>query len=315
MSRQWIGLCLVLCAAVVGGCSDEPAPAPRATSSPPLVSHVVIISIDGCRPDIMLRANTPNIRELMNRGSYSMWARTTEVSITLPSHTTMATGVRPEKHGVTWNGDLAPENQTYPAVPTIFEVGKKSGMSTAMVAGKSKFVTLARPGSIDFIAVSGNGVDVDIPGSAILILLRYQPNIVLVHMPWPDSVGHQYGWGTPEQVNAIEFSDQCVGKVMQGIRDAGMEDKTLVLLTADHGGAGLSHGANDPRSRHIPWIAVGPGVRANYDLTRFQDLTINTEDTFSTACYFLGLPLPGYLDGKPIYQIIEEAELVAPVAN
>jgi arylsulfatase A-like enzyme len=68
------------------------------------------------------------------------------------------------------------------------------------------------------------------------------------------------------------------------------------------------HGPNDPRSRHIPWIVVGPGVRANYDLTRAADLHVNTEDTFATACYVLGIPLPADIDGKPVLAIFEKPD-------
>src|SRR5436853_3541704 len=64
----------------------------------PTVQHVVIISIDGLRPDMMLRNNTPVAKSLMRAGCFTMWARTTEVSITLPSHVSMLTGVVPERH-------------------------------------------------------------------------------------------------------------------------------------------------------------------------------------------------------------------------
>src|SRR5690242_4432633 len=74
----------------------------------PAVEHVVLISIDGLRPDLALRANMPVLRRMLSEGSYTFWAKTTEVSVTLPSHTSMVTGVTPEKHGVTWNDDLAP---------------------------------------------------------------------------------------------------------------------------------------------------------------------------------------------------------------
>ena len=110
------------------------------------VEHVIIISADGLRPDVLLRARTPNIRQLMDSGTFTMWARTVPQSITLPSHTSMLTGVTPERHRVLWNADL-PE-PVYPKVPTIFEVAKGAGLTTAMVTGKSKFVSLARPGKL-----------------------------------------------------------------------------------------------------------------------------------------------------------------------
>jgi len=52
-----------------------------------------MISIDGGRPDLLLRAGMPNLRRLMREGSYSMWAKTTAQAVTLPLHMSMLTGV------------------------------------------------------------------------------------------------------------------------------------------------------------------------------------------------------------------------------
>jgi len=87
---------------------------------------------------------------------------------------------------------------------------------------------------------------------------------------------------------------------------------TLVIITADHGGAGATHGPDDPRSRHIPWIAVNPAIRQGYDLTRNSRLVVNTEDTFATACFVLGLPMEAGMDGKPIAEIVPNRELLHP---
>src|SRR5689334_13372461 len=107
------------------------APAPR-------ISRALIISIDGLRPDLLLRAKAPVIHGLMEQASFTMWARTTDMAVTLPSHTSMLTGVSPSKHGVVWNTDLPPGRMAYPAWPTLFEVARERGFTTAMVAGKSK---------------------------------------------------------------------------------------------------------------------------------------------------------------------------------
>jgi arylsulfatase A-like enzyme len=81
-------------------------------------------------------------------------------------------------------------------------------------------------------------------------------------------------------------------------------DSTVVLVTSDHGGAGRTHGPDDPRSREIPWIIAGPGIRGNLDLTTDADLDIRTEDTFATLCYLLGIDVPQPIDGRPVTQIL-----------
>ena len=65
------------------------------------IDRVLIISIDGLRPDLLLRAYMPRVRGLCAAGSYTFWAETTPEAYTLPCHLTMLTGAPAEAHGVT----------------------------------------------------------------------------------------------------------------------------------------------------------------------------------------------------------------------
>jgi len=278
----------------------------RTVAPAPGISRALIVSIDGLRPDLLLRANAPVIHKLMEQGSFTMWARTTDLAVTLPSHTSMLTGVRPSKHGVIWNTNLPPGRQVYPAWPTLFEVARQRGFTTAMVAGKSKFSTLAKPGTLSWSFVPTETVisDKAVADTASLWIRSYAPRVLFVHLPEVDIAGHSKGWGSPAQLAAIAAADRCVGQILESLRDGGVLDSTVVLITADHGGAGLSHGPDDVRSREIPWIISGPGICRNYDLTLNQDLEVRTEDTFATICYLLGITPPKPIDGRPVTQIL-----------
>ena len=278
----------------------------------PAITHVVIISIDGCRPDLLLRGDTPVLHAMLDRGSFSFWARTTAESVTLPSHTSMVTGVQPTKHGIQWNADLPLQHPIYPAYPTLFQLAHKAGYSTAMAAGKSKFVTLNVPGSIDhvFLPATDTMANDGVADAAVAMIDRYQPGVLFVHLPQTDNAGHKYGWASPPYMAALHDADTCIGRILAALDRAKMTDSTFVLVTSDHGGAGRGHGPDDPRSRHIPWICVGPGIRRGLDLTTYGDLQIDTEDTFSTACYLLGIPVLKRVEGKPITQIVDRPELM-----
>jgi arylsulfatase A-like enzyme len=278
------------------------------------IERVVIISIDGGRPDLLLRGDCPTIRSLMEAGSYTFWARTTAMSITLPSHTSMLTGVTPNKHGIFWNDDLPLSEPVYPKFPTVFEVAHTAGYSTAMVAGKIKFKTLDRPGTIDWMwlpeATVDTNFDTAVADHAAEVLREHNPQLLFVHFPGTDVIGHAKGWGSPEQMQEFAVVDHGIGQILRALDELGLRDHTAVLVTADHGGAGRQHGPDDARSRHIPWILAGPGIRRNYDLTLTQ-IDINTEDTFATACWLLGAPLTRHdIDGKPIREALENRELL-----
>jgi predicted AlkP superfamily pyrophosphatase or phosphodiesterase len=301
---------LVFFVALIPRCVSAEEPATRPVAA---ITHAVVISIDGCRPDVLLRSDIPNIRRMLDQSSYTFWARTIPEAITLPSHTSMLTGVTAQRHGVTWNTDLpAGEPQKYPNVPTIFELMKKAGFTTAMAAGKSKFVALNKPGSIDWVFVPDRTTITDdvVAEHAEQIIHEHRPDFLFVHLPNVDNVGHAIGWGTPQQQAAISQADTAVGRVLAAIDKEGLTGSTFVIVTADHGGAGRNHGPDDPRSRHIPWIASGPGIFHDLDLTISPNLVVNTEDTFATVCYLMGVPVDPAIDGKPVMEIVQRDELL-----
>jgi predicted AlkP superfamily pyrophosphatase or phosphodiesterase len=283
----------------------------RSASSPSKAPRVLIISVDGFRPDLLLSNNTPNMRLMMKNGSYTMWARTTEISITLPSHTSMLTGVTPERHDIWWNADIPKSKERSPAVPTIFELAHKRGYTTAMVTGKSKFDTLIanEPSCMDWSYLpDGNfqGMNIPVAKEAAKIIHAHHPQVMFIHLPDVDGTGHASGWGSAAQRQAVDTADQAVGIIFNALRQEGLLESTTVILSADHGGSGGTHGKEDFRSRYIPWIIVGPNVKPNQDLTTIRDLIVNTEDTFATAAWVLGIPLDEDLDGKPITQAFNE---------
>ena len=269
----------------------------------PPISRVLIVSIDGLRPDLIALAHAPEIQGLVKHGAYSLQARTTDVAVTLPSHVSMLTGVPPSKHGVTWNSHRNPA--VYPSWPTLFEVARASGLSTAMVTGKSKFVALEKPGTLDWAYVPGEDAVEDdaVADTATGWIARYAPQVLFVHLPSVDLAGHEKGWGSREQLEAVRRADHCVGRILHALRERHLLDSTVVLITADHGGSGKSHGADVPRSHEIPWIVSGPGIPPGHDLDR-ESITVRTEDTFATVCWLLGLTPPRPVDGRPVTQIL-----------
>jgi arylsulfatase A-like enzyme len=313
---------------------------------------VLVISVDGLRPDLLLRSDTPNMHRLFEGGCYTFWARTVPQGITLPSHTSMLTGVTPRRHGIEWNRDLPLFRPVYPSYPTLFELAHNAGFTTAIATGKSKFATIIKPKMLTWQSIpppppdtvpgyeededkqangAANGAapttgaathpttapttqpkieDADVARDAARIILEHRPQVMFVHFPGVDTVGHDKGWATPEQILAIAKADKAIGVLLAALGEAGVAGETAIILTADHGGAGKTHGPDDARSLHIPWIVSGPGIRKGVDLTVYPKLQVNTEDTCATACGLLGIRVKD-LDGKFVREILEPpAELL-----
>src|SRR5574338_468998 len=87
--------------------TGTPSPTFTATSVPQ-VRRVLILSIDGLRPDAIALAPMPNLLNLMQTSAFTLTAQTVYPSVTLVSHASMLTGLCPSRHGVNWN-DYLPE--------------------------------------------------------------------------------------------------------------------------------------------------------------------------------------------------------------
>jgi predicted AlkP superfamily pyrophosphatase or phosphodiesterase len=75
--------------------------------------HVVLVSIDGLRPEEYLNADAerlaiPTLRALMKRGRYARAVTGTWPTVTYPAHTTLVTGARPNRHGILGNRPFDP---------------------------------------------------------------------------------------------------------------------------------------------------------------------------------------------------------------
>jgi predicted AlkP superfamily pyrophosphatase or phosphodiesterase len=259
----------------------------------PLARRVLILSIDGFRPDAIPLAPMPNLIGLINSAAYTLSARTIYPSSTLPSHTSMLSGMCPKKHGVNWN-DYLPENG-YAQVTDIFDIAHAAGMQTVMYVGKEKLRQITEPSSTDIFEYI-NDRDLVITEK----LIENFPadfRLMFIHFPTTDDMGHVYGWLSSEQLSVLFRADQAIGNLLAELDARGLRDETLIIITADHGGHDTTHGSSTPEDMTIPWIAIGAGIQPIKLTTQVQ-----TVDTAATAAFALGLPIPPEWDGVPIYE-------------
>ena len=232
---------------------------------------------------------------MMKEGAGTWNAQTIFPSITLVSHTSMLTGVGPEKHRISWN-EWTPEKGLVP-VPTLFSLAKgyDKKLVTAMFVGKQKFAHLFLPGSLDAFSMPDYSAKIVAKQAADYIQTK-KPNLCFIHFADSDGAGHAHGWGSPEQIEAFADEDAALKTIKDAIAKAGIAKTSLIILTADHGGHAKTHGSRAPEDMTIPWVAWGAGVKKGYEITA----PVTTYDTTATALYALGILLPANLDGKPV---------------
>jgi len=283
----------------------------------PRAEHVFIISIDGGKPAVIAESEAPTLKKIAAEGAVTWQASTIFPSITLPSHTSMLTGVGPDKHQILWNSYTPIKG--FVKVPTVFSLLKAADSKaiTGMFVGKVKFRHLWLKDSLDVFDFGGPQTRDPVAGTleiekdkkpsqmvakqAAAWIKETKPRLTFIHFADPDTAGHKSGWGSPEQKEALKVTDQALWQVWQAIKEAGIADSSVMLVTADHGGHDKTHGLNIPDDMIIPWVAWGKGVKKNFTITA----PVTTYDTAATALWLLDVPVPAEFDGKPVTSAFE----------
>ena len=272
--------------------------------------NVILVSIDGLRPDAIAAFSAPTLQRLIREGSYSLTARTILPSSTLPSHTSMLSGEPPDQHHVTWNNVATAEKDVIDFA-TVFSVARAHGYRTAAFFSKAKFSPLQLPGSLDYSQAPGGlwgkwaaaRTVSDVRGH----LEKDKPNLLFVHLPDPDTAGHSAGWMSEAYGRAVQATDAALAELLVAAEKTYGSGNYSVVVTADHGGHGRGHGTEDPNDVTIPWIAWGRGVNAGV----MTDVAINTFDTAPTVLWLLGVEKPAAWDGVPVLKAFRGLEPAA----
>jgi predicted AlkP superfamily pyrophosphatase or phosphodiesterase len=242
--------------------------------------HVVVITIDGL-PAYLLddpRASLPVIRGLRASGASAVGGmRVSNPAVTWPNHTTLMTGVHPDRHGVLFNGLPERRGPRMPVhvppgkdqrelvrVPLLFDVLKEAGLSSAAinwpctrgstslddnfpdVPDQLRYTTprlkeeLAKAGLLDRFEDGGGPVRDEVWTEAACRAIRVRrPRLLALHLLNLDSTHHAQGPRTPSGYTAAALADAMVGRVLEALNDAGIRDRTAVFVVADHGFAAV----------------------------------------------------------------------------
>ncbi len=243
------------------------------------ITHVLVISMDGVRPDAVQQIAAPVLLSLADSGAVDWDAQTVYPPVTVPAHASIFTGLDVEEHGIDHN-DYTTERL---GIPSFLSVAAEAGWRTSMIVGKNKLDQFHYPVELVdyFFAELGDRSVVD----AAIERLQAGYEILFVHFPNPDYFGHSRGWMSESYLFELGNSDFQLGRLLDALDELGIADTTLILLTSDHGGHGTVHGADIPEDMNVPLIVAGPGVIPGAQL---EDATV-TQVT-PTVLWQLNLP-------------------------
>lgn len=274
------------------------------------IEHVLVIGIDALSPTGIANAHTPNIDALIREGAYTMNARGVLPTSSGPNWASVLMGAGPEQHGITGNDSDPLEPELPPLVsadgtkklfPTIFNVIRKAEPHAELgtVHQWDGVGIYYEPEHLDYARSTETLKET--AALAAKYIEEKRPRYFFVHFDDVDQAGHSFGHGSETYYKAVAEVDTYVGEVLQTLEQTGMASKTLVILTADHGGIGNGHGGNTPEELTIPFIMRGPGVKRNYEIKE----SVNTIDNSPTVAFALGVPVPEAWVGWPVKSAFE----------
>lgn len=274
-----------------------------------LGKNVLVVGIDGVRPDVLARLDTPNIDALIADGCYSGRIRTRAQTISGPAWSSILTGVWPAKHKVTSNDLSTNEYDWYPDFLTRLEQ-VDSGFSTFAVIDWPPLGVRASGGPMisDSIDVKLN-FDGDQQGyaladsqsvdAAVRFILNQDPDAMFVYIGYPDVAAHDHGGLSEEYYASIRAADAHVGRLAQAVRQRQRlrrSEDWLILVVTDHGHRDTGgHGGTSLEETTVFYLASGPSA-----IKGRLEAHANLVDIAVTAMAHLGVEADTswHLDGR-----------------
>jgi arylsulfatase A-like enzyme len=108
----------------------------------------------------------------------------------------------------------------------------------------------------------------------------------------------------------VKMVDDEIGKIIQGLKERGIYDNTLIIFVSDHGDFAGEYGRYDKRlinnsSMHVPFIIRYP---KNIESKRTNTLVDPSVDIFPTILDYCGIDIPNYCDGISLKEQLEGLE-------
>lgn len=254
-------------------------------------NKVLLVLIDGLRPDALEQCSHSFLKKFMHKCSYTKRGLSVNPSVTLPCHMSIFHSVNPDRHGVMENIYVRPPHP----VNGLFEVLAKNKKKSFFFYTWEELRDIGRPGSLarqEFCSYEkyGRQADVCMCLRTIEALKNEQPDFIFYYMTCPDEVGHKYGWMSTEYMDAVNFASETVKKIVEAL-----PENYNLIITADHGGHDRTHGTTMAEDMMIPMMFYGTAWEADKEMNN-----IGLLDLAPTIASLLGCEPDSVWEGSNI---------------
>lgn len=274
-----------------------------------IADHVIFIGLDGWGAYSVEKADMPHVKQLMADGSYTLKKRSVLPSSSSANWSSMYMGASPELHGYTTWGSRTPDLPSRVLdedgiFPTVFGLLHRAdpGAEIGCIYQWEVIRDLVDSLALTYDKwVNEEPLNPNTTKAAVDYILEKKPTFLHVVYNEPDEIGHSAGHDTPEYYAVLHELDGYVGEIVQAVKDAGIYDDTIFILTADHGGINKGHGGKTMLEMETPFIIAGKNVRKGLV---FEESMMQF-DIAPTIAHIFGLEVPQVWIGRPMLQVFE----------
>jgi predicted AlkP superfamily pyrophosphatase or phosphodiesterase len=264
------------------------------------VQHLVFIILDGWGSAYVSKANMPTVKRMMSQGANTLDARCVMPSNSWPNWASLFCGATPEQR----TSDAKQEAYLNKPVkmidyfPSIFTVLKNNGQEKKSVFFYQwdELQKICPDSATEKQSIFS---DTESAMKVAAYIKEQKPVFTAVGFGEPDSTGHTKGWGSSDYYSKLAEMDGLIAIIEQAVKDAGIYDNTVFVLSSDHGGTLNGHGYNLPKHRKIPMIFYGSGIKKGFTIPS----PVNNYDITPTMAALLGLKIPPEWTGRILYEI------------
>lgn len=270
------------------------------------IRQVVVVGLDGLGGQWVDEATTPVLDALRDQGVWTLEMQNALPTSSSTNWTSMLDGVSPQQHGVLSNG-WQPGDSNPP--PTMFAAlrGAEPDARIGVFHDWTDFGRLVEPGVADFIGDPGD--EQETMDAATAWLQEESPRLLFIHLDHIDHAGHASTWESAAYLDAVSEGDALVGQLRTALEDAGMWPYTALIVSADHGGQGFSHGGDTRAERATPFIMHTPQGG-----TGIIERQVRIWDIAATVLALLDVPAPESWLASPIVEGLYASPFSLPPA-
>jgi arylsulfatase A-like enzyme len=130
---------------------------------------------------------------------------------------------------------------------------------------------------------------------------KVNPDIVTVPLDYPDNA--IYRKVVAQHYDAIRMDDDLIGKILSGLREAGLAENTIVVYFSDHGANNLLRHKQmaTEGGLHVPFVVMGPeGMIPEGEV---RDDLVDMLDLSATTLAWAGIEVPEWYEGRDLFAV------------